>query len=59
MKKLEQWFTYKISPNGRHRLCVNDFDTEAEAINFCKAHNWEIKDKNGLIWKLIVEQANA
>ena len=59
MKKLEQWLVYKISPNGRCRLCIAEFETEKEAVDFCDDYGWEMTDKNGFAWYLEYEQANG
>ena len=58
MKKLEQWLVYRKSPNGRCRLCIAEFATEKEAVDFCNYYEWEIVDENGFGWDLEYEQAN-
>ena len=31
---------------------VAEFDTEAEAVDYCEEHNWEYKDDNNVWWDL-------
>ncbi len=33
-----------------------EFETEQEAIDFCEAYGWEVKDENEFVWGMTIEE---
>lgn len=33
-----------------------EFETEQEAVDFCEAYGWEVKDENEFVWDMDIDE---
>ncbi len=43
---------YKVAQTASYEMA--EFETEQEAIEFCEAYGWEVKDENEFVWDMVL-----
>ena len=38
------------------KYLIAEFETEQEAVEFCEAYDWEIKDENEFVWDMYIDE---